>query len=120
MASFLVAYELWNVQPATYVLWPEFVQKLSSDRDLFDRVIRVPLLVLDDFGVGGWPDWVNGKIDALFEIRNARMSPSIVTTNLTTKTLVEEPGYSRFVDRWRESMTSVVIPGPSMRVSSDL
>ena len=116
MAATLLSVALWNERESRYLLWPQFVERLAKrDQDVLDRAINTPLLVIDDFGVGSWADWVTGKLDVLFEVRQAAERPTIVTTNLTADTLKNERGYVRFVDRWRETMTAVNMPGPSMR-----
>ena len=121
MAACLVQTALWEDRPGHYVLWSEFTQQLARARDneILGRAIGSAFLVVDDFGVGEWPHWVTGRIDVLFEKRNAHRRPTIVTTNLTSNTLRSEIGYRRFVDRWRESMTAISMPGESMRKPRD-
>jgi len=119
-ASFLVTEALWDTQPGLFVPWVQMAEGLSVGRahERRERLLRWgkrPLLVIDDFGVGEIAPWAMGYVDQLFEMRNGDMLPTIVTTNLTPKTLREVEEWRRFVDRWSESMVAVSMPGESMR-----
>lgn len=119
-ATFLVAEALHPGLPSKFTPWVQIAEGFSSGmssekRERLHRWASVPLLVIDDFGVGEMAPWAMGFVDNLFELRNSEMKTTIVTTNLTPKSLRAEADWQRFVDRWAESMTAVAMPGASMR-----
>jgi len=119
MAAVLAARELWVAgEFSRFVHWGDLLAGLDSRvsrGEMLRRVTVGELLVLDDFGTGVIPDWLLGIVDHVFEARNGNRGATIVTTNLTPATLRAAPEWARFVDRWGETMTGLVMPGPSMR-----
>lgn len=92
---------------------------LDSDRrpEMFARLTRTTILVLDDFGVeyakeGGFLDALT---DEIIWHREAHELPTIITTNLTT-TLLRERCSDRVMDRLRGWGAIVECPGDSLRV----
>jgi DNA replication protein DnaC len=119
MAMCLLAQEIYletGILPR-FVYWSELLAKLAvdSEREWFESIKKASILCIDDFGVGQIAPWVMGKLDWLFEYRNGNIKTTIITTNLAPKSLGEEEDWQRFVDRWREQMSAVSMPGQSMR-----
>ena len=83
-----------------------------------DRLCRVPLLVLDDMGAERRRgDFVLAKIEQIIFRRHANMLPIIITTNQTSKELLQT--YSaRIMDRLAERCPILVMEGPSGRLAS--
>lgn len=121
-AAVLVSMELWVEGVfCQFYSWPNLLLELEqwqTRRGAVSRATRGGMLIVDDFGVGDVAPWAAGSMDLIFEMRNSRRLGTIVTTNLTTKTIDEEVDWKRMVDRWRESMIRVAIPGKSMRSGS--
>lgn len=120
MAATLVARELWQYkgEHSLFKPWAKLLLELESAttrQAALEGCLQTAMLVVDDFGLADPAPWVQGTVDYLFEYRNSGGLGSIVTTNLTPKTLKDEPMWERLVDRWRESMTSVSMPGESLR-----
>ena len=119
MAMCLLAQELYSktgILPR-FAYWSEMLAKLAvdSEKDWFNSIKDASILCIDDLGVGQIAPWVMGKLDWLFEYRNGNIKTTIITTNLAPKSLGEEEDWQRFVDRWREQMSAVSMPGESMR-----
>ena len=119
MAMCLLAQEIYaktNIIPR-FVYWSELLAKLAvdSEKEFFDKTMKASVLCIDDFGVGQIAPWVMGKLDWLFEYRNGNVKSTIVTTNLLPSSLGEVEEWTRFIDRWREQMSAVSMPGESMR-----
>lgn len=119
MAAALVGQVLWSEgMESRFVPWPQMLidfEKSETRGDAMRLYAEAALLVIDDFGVGEMAPWVHGYVDLLFERRNSGRRSTIVTTNLTPDSLRAEESWSRFVDRWSESMMVLAIPGKSMR-----
>ena len=118
MAMTLLAQEIYlktGILPK-FVYWSEILAKLAvdSEKEFQKHIMDASVLCIDDFGVGQIAPWVMGKLDWLFEYRNGNVKSTIVTTNLLPKTLGEVDEWSRFIDRWREQMSAVSMPGKSM------
>ena len=121
MAMTLLAQELYsktNILPR-FVYWSELLAKLAvdSEKEFFNQIKDASILCIDDFGVGSIAPWALGKLDWLFEYRNGNVKSKIVTTNLLPKQLGEVDEWQRFIDRWREQMSAVSMPGKSMRTN---
>lgn len=119
MAMCLLAQEVYaktGILPR-FVYWSEILSKLAvdSEKEFFNNIKDASILCIDDFGVGQIAPWVMGKLDWLFEYRNGNVKSTIITTNLLPQTLGDVEEWQRFVDRWREQMSAVSMPGESMR-----
>lgn len=119
MAMCLTAQELYlktGILPR-FVYWSEMLAKLATDseKEFFENIKKASILCIDDFGVGQIAPWVMGKLDWLFEYRNGNIKTTIITTNLVPSTLGDVEEWQRFVDRWREQMSAISMPGESMR-----
>lgn len=119
MAAVLAAQVLWSEGlQGRFVPWPQLLMELEKTDTRPDAIrlyAETGLLILDDFGVGEMAPWVRGYVDLIFERRNSSGKAIFVTTNLTPESLREEIAWSRFVDRWAESMVALAMPGRSMR-----
>lgn len=112
-AAALLAVRRMPRQMMSYVYWGELVDKLGKS---FPEIARSPSLCVDDYGVSDIPDWKRGSIDYLWEYRNSRRLPTIVTSNMTREQLTADEVSSRWVDRWRQLMPHIVtITGESKR-----
>jgi len=101
------------------VLFPEFIDDLQDrtrKQALVERALKVEVLMIDDFGSGDVAPWIIGVLEAIVENRYARMSPVIVSTNMTQAALEDDQSpFRRMVDRWRETSAMVKIGGTSQR-----
>jgi DNA replication protein DnaC len=53
----------------------------DTEADILDRVLSVPLLVLDDVGVGSFSDWVEEHYWTVFDRRLEYQLPVVMSTN---------------------------------------
>ncbi len=73
---FITAPDLLDILRATYS-----PQSEATFDAYFERVRRVPLLVLDDLGVENPSGWAKEKLFQLLNFRHVRRLPTVVTTN---------------------------------------
>jgi len=88
LAAAIANYRLRSGKPVTFVIVPDFLDHLRSTfgpdskmpyDELFERVRRAPLLILDDFGEHNTTPWAQEKLYQLINYRyNARL-PMVVT-----------------------------------------
>ena len=104
--------------PALYTVWAEAIERVKAtfdgnrdhpDRDLLERLARVPLLVLDELG-GASSEFERRR---LFDARYRESLPIVAATNLTPSTL--HTLGERTADRLREMCLMVPITGQSQR-----
>lgn len=104
---------------------PDLLDTLTSNsKDRLAEIKRltyVDVLILDDFGVRDMADWEIGYMDQIVEARYRIRRPIVVTTNLTTRQLLDDQRLGRLVDRWRERTASniVLLAGESMRTNGE-
>lgn len=104
----------WYLPDLFQILGGRDWQSQDLARLTIQRSIGADLLVWDDFGVAGLPEWKIGLLDQIVEGRYRRDRPMLVTTNLSKKSL-EDPALARLNDRWAERRFAIVISGESMR-----
>jgi len=114
-----------NGVSAYFISMPELLDRLLSmarggdpeERMRFeDRVAKVPLLVLDDFGAEYPSGWVLNKVDAIVTHRYNWLLPTIITTNMTPDEM-KGRYVARIVDRLRSAYDMLVAEGASLRES---
>lgn len=117
-AAGLVAQEVVKLEKR--VIWwyvPDLLAEMREPREaraIVKASSGVDVLIWDDFGVAGLPEWQIGMLDRIVENRYQRQKPMIVTTNLSRQAL-EDPALARINDRWAERRFVVTIGGESMR-----
>lgn len=103
--------------PVEFVLSTTF-SRLSgydkADRDWFERMCSVRLLILDDFGTEHLGDYGKTMLDELLTRRHGDRLRTVITTNLDKKAFAERVG-ERLFDRISTSGISCVSVGESMR-----
>lgn len=82
--------------------------------DEFDRLARVSLLVLDDLGAAKATEWTEEITYRLVNRRYQDCKPTIVTSNVTPKTLADALG-ERVASRLREMGRVVALKGSDRR-----
>ena len=99
LAAAIVNYRYQARQPALFVVVPDFLDhlrsafgpdsKVSYDQ-VFERVKKAPLLVLDDFGEQSTTPWAREKLYQVINYRyNARL-PLVVTTRLSMDEILDQ------------------------------
>lgn len=86
----------------------------AADREWFERLLRVRVLVLDDLGVEMLGSATAPHIDELIDTRINFCRRTIFTTNLTTTAFKARYG-DRIADRLRQSAVISVGAGASLR-----
>jgi DNA replication protein DnaC len=92
LAAAIANYRLQKGEPASFVIVPDFLDHLRSSfapesrvtyDELFERVKRAPLLILDDFGGQSATPWAREKLYQLVNYRYNGRLPTVVTTCLS-------------------------------------
>lgn len=86
---------------------------LSRNFDTVETASKVCLLVLDDLGAAYESDFAVAELASIFDARWVRLSPTIVTTNMTPSMI--EKRYPLIWDRLSENLTVVRVVRPSLR-----
>lgn len=98
LAAAIANYRYQTRQPALFIVVPEFLDHLRSTfapesktsyDQVFERVKKAPLLVLDDFGEQSTTPWAQEKLYQVINYRyNARLA-TIITTRYSADELME-------------------------------
>ncbi|MFC1846980.1 ATP-binding protein [Chloroflexota bacterium] len=106
LASAIVNYCYDAMQPALFIVVPDFLDhlrstfspesKVSYDR-LFESVKTAPLLVLDDFGEQAATPWAQEKLYQVINYRYNAQLPTLITTRCSLSD-IDSRISSRFVD----------------------
>ncbi len=122
LAAAIANYRLQQGQPVFFIEVADFLDHLrftfSPDSkvtydELFERVKKAPLLILDDFGEQSTTPWAQGKLYQIINYRyNARL-PTVITTSLSLDEIE-----SRMSSRMADPRLSLVfnIRAPDYRV----
>lgn len=112
--------------PGMFVVVPELLQQIRNGFDnkemaakaneIIELAKDVPLLVLDDLGAEKPSDWVREYLFILINTRYEKELPIIVTTNCTTRQLIERL-QQRIVSRLVEMTVSVTMTAPDYRLA---
>lgn len=94
----------------------ESVQGVTEAR-LVKKYGTVPLLVLDDLGIGNWTDWARGIIYLIMNKRYVDMKPTIITTNLSPDGLANVVD-DRILSRVSETGDFITLGKKDYRVSA--
>jgi DNA replication protein DnaC len=98
LASAVVNYRYQARQPALFVVVPEFLDHLRSTfgpeskvsyDQVFERVKKAPLLVLDDFGEQSTTPWAQEKLYQVINYRYNAKLPTIITTRYSLDEIME-------------------------------
>jgi DNA replication protein DnaC len=89
----------------------------TSHRSTMAYIQRVPLLVMDDFGVEKVSEWVEERLYLIINSRYERTLPTIVTTNHGVGDLKRHAG-ERMVSRLCKSSVTMPVTGPDLRTLS--
>jgi len=79
------------------------------------------LLLLDDFDrihLSGNADWLAGRVESFAEARYANLRSTVVTLN--NAAALEDARLARTVDRWAETLVTVMVRGESRRAPKAL
>lgn len=102
--------------PRLYAAW---FRRTQEEPALVVDASRADLLLLDDFDRIHLPpesgDWIAGRVEQLAETRYAWQLATIVTLN--NEAPLGDPRLQRTLDRWCETMTRVVVAGPTRRAA---
>jgi len=118
LAAAIVNYRYQANQPARFVVVPEFLDHLRntfspegrvSYDQLFEKVKKSPLLVLDDFGEQITTPWAQEKLYQVLNYRyNARLPTVITTFNLLDE--IESRIGSRLMDKQLSTFFNITAP----------
>jgi len=86
----------------------------ETERDIIDALRNVDVLVLDDLDKGKWTEKVSERIYVIINARYGGVKPTLITTNLDPRSLLELVGEPIF-DRIRECSIFVGLSGESFR-----
>lgn len=122
LASAIVNFRYQAKQPALFVVVPEFLDHLRSTfspeskvsyDQVFERVKKASLLVLDDFGEQSSTSWAQEKLYQVINFRyNARL-PTIITTRFSMEEImehVESSISSRLSDNKLSTVYNIMVP----------
>ena len=106
LAAAIANYRYQAVQPALFVVVPEFLDHLRSTfspeskvsyDQLFEGVKTAPLLILDDFGEHSTTPWAREKLYQVINYRYNAWLATVVTTRYALEE-IDSPVSSRFGD----------------------
>lgn len=106
---------------AAMVYIPDLLAELRKEmqddekKGLADKVRSRRFLVLDDLGAEKASEWTEQELARLINYRYENMLPTVITTNLTRKELIEKLG-QRGADRLNQMCSPVLIFGKSRRI----
>jgi len=122
LASAIVNYRYQAGQPALFIVVPEFLDHLRSTfspdskvsfDQVFERVKKAPLLVLDDFGEQSTTPWAQEKLYQVINYRyNARL-PTVITTRYSMEEIMEHVDSSvssRLADNKLSTIYNIRVP----------
>jgi DNA replication protein DnaC len=122
LAAAIVNYRYQAGKPALFVVVSDFLDhlrstyspdsKISYDQ-LFEKVKKAPLLVLDDLGEQISTPWVKEKLYQVINYRYNAKLPTVVTTRYAPDEIVENlesPISSRLVDRKISNAFNIIVP----------
>jgi DNA replication protein DnaC len=98
LAAAIASERIKRGQPAFFQTVPEFLDHLRSAfapgsempyDELFEKVCRAPLLILDDLGVQASTPWAKEKLDQLLNNRYIHELPTVITTSIPVDELDE-------------------------------
>jgi DNA replication protein DnaC len=106
-----------------FVVVPELLRAIrkgfNQPNDDSDKLVKLTeeaqLLVLDDLGAEKPSDWVREQLYVIINRRYENMLPTIITTNCTTKELIDKIG-QRTVSRIVEMTTPYKITAEDYRL----
>lgn len=112
--------------PGMFVVVPDLLRQIrigfddkemaAKANEIVDTAKTVPLLILDDLGAEKPSDWVREYLFILLNARYERELPTVVTTNCTTRQLIERL-QQRIVSRLVEMTASVTMNAPDFRLA---
>jgi len=118
LAAAIANYRYQAHQPALFVVVPDFLDHLRSTfspeskvsyDQLFERVKKTPLLILDDFGEQSTTPWAQEKLYQVINYRyNARLA-TVITTRCSLDE-IDSPISSRFVDPRLSLVFNIMAP----------
>jgi len=82
--------------------------------DIMDKVLEVPLLILDDVGATKTSEWTTEQFYLIIDNRLANQRPVIITTNCSDDELENRIGY-RFLSRTRELCEKITFPDDKIK-----
>lgn len=89
-------------------------EKGDGDRELLDKVLETPVLMLDDIGAERVTEWVAEKLFTIINTRHDNLLPTIFTSNLDPKQLAGHVG-ERTAWRIIEMCEVIRLDGPNLR-----
>ncbi len=108
-----------------YVFAPNLYQRMFDRTDEARADVAdwetCDLLLLDDFDrihLSGNADWLAGRVESFAEARYANLRSTVVTLNNAAP--LEDARLARTVDRWAETLVTVMVRGESRRAPKAL
>ncbi len=118
LAAAIANYRYYANQPALFIVVPEFLDHLRSTfspeskvsyDQLFERVEKAPLLILDDFGEQSTTPWAQEKLYQMINHRYNAKLPTVITTRLSLDE-IDSPIGSRFIDHHFSTVFTIIAP----------
>jgi len=118
LAAAIVNYRYQANQPALFIVVPEFLDHLRSTfspeskvsyDQLFERVEKAPLLIMDDFGEQSTTPWAQEKLYQMINHRYNAKLPTVITTRLSLDE-IDNPIGSRFIDHHSSTVFTIIAP----------
>ena len=118
LTAAIVNYRYQANQPALFIVVPEFLDHLRSTfspeskvsyDQLFERVEKAPLLIMDDFGEQSTTPWAQEKLYQMINHRYNAKLPTVITTRLSLDE-IDNPIGSRFIDHHSSTVFTIIAP----------
>ncbi len=118
LAAAIVNYRYQANQPALFIVVPEFLDHLRSTfspeskvsyDQLFERIEKAPLLIMDDFGEQSTTPWAQEKLYQMINHRYNAKLPTVITTRLSLDE-IDSPIGSRFIDHHSSTVFTIIAP----------
>lgn len=122
LAAAVVNYRYQARQPALFIVVPDFLDNLRSAfspeskvsyDQVFERVKKAPLLILDDFGEQSTTPWAQEKLYQVINYRYNAQLPTVITTRFSIEEIlerIESSISSRLADNKLSTVYNIMVP----------
>lgn len=106
--------DLFSNRSAKYITAYELCRACARDDEMYYRMKRTSLLLIDDFGAEYAHDWPLSTFNAIIDQRYANFYPTCIATNISAARMAnigseEYAKYGRLIDRMNQSDSFLLV-----------